>query len=192
MSQIPRLGFTTERACVCLLSACCLFVYAPVAGRSQATGVPRFQDFSVASVYSGPVRPPDFGNPDQYVGTDIRCFGGDPQEYAGNRVNFAGHFVIGTCTCGSGCHYLFLWDAQTGKFYRKFPFGPINVGPYSGSGAPIEYKGEEYRADSGLLVVNGCFEEKCSCATRYYRWLGTEFRLVATRPVRKPAGCPAP
>ena len=51
----------------------------------------------------------------------------------------------GACTCGSGRHYLFLWDAITGKFNPHFPFGSINVRPDSNghTDPPIEYKGEQ-------------------------------------------------
>src|SRR5207249_1037383 len=124
-------------------------------------------------------------------GSDVRCFGGDPAEYAREQANFAGHFVLGTCTCGSGCHYLFKWDALSGKVYRQFPFGPINVGPF-GLGAnlpPIEYKGEQYRLDSTLLIIEGCIEDTCDCATRYYTWNGNRFRLILKKPSRKPPNC---
>jgi hypothetical protein len=43
-------------------------------------------------------------------------------------VNFAGHFVIDACTCGSGCHYLYMWDAVSGKFYQRLPPGVIDGG----------------------------------------------------------------
>jgi hypothetical protein len=161
------------------------------AASGQSAKLPRFQDHSVSSVYHGEVKPPDFGNPDQYDGTDLRCFGGDPAEYAKGHANFAGHFVIGRCTCGSGCHYLFMWDGLNGKFYRWFPFGPINVGPY-GLGStvpPVGYKGEQFRVDSTLLIVEGCIEGTCDCATRYYNWNGGEFKLILSRASRKPPRC---
>ena len=46
-----------------------------------------------------------------------------------------GHFVMGSCGCGSGCHYLFMWDAITGEFHPQFPFGPINIGLYKWAAA---------------------------------------------------------
>jgi hypothetical protein len=100
-------------------------------GNGQSVVSPRFEDFLVSNVYRGATKPPDFGNRDRYQGTDLRCFGGDPMDYANKQVNFAGHFVISTCTCGSGCHYLFMWDAVSGKFYHHVPPGAINVGPYA-------------------------------------------------------------
>jgi hypothetical protein len=161
------------------------------AASAQSTRPPRFRDHSVSSVYRGEVKPPDFGNPDQYEGTDLRCFGGDPAEYTKGHANFAGHFVIGTCTCGSGCHYLFMWDALNGKFYRQFPFGSINVGPYDlGADVPPgAFKREQYRVDSTLLIVEGCIEGTCDCSTRYYNWNGSEFKLILSHASRIPLSC---
>ena len=162
-------------------------------GTAHSARIPRFEDSRVSAIYRGQVKPPEFGDPAQYSGSsDLRCFGGDPKEYTSEHPNFAGHFVIGACTCGSGCHYLFMWDARTGKFYRQFPVGPINVGPYeSAATAPpgIVYEGEQYRIDSTLLIIEGCVEDTCDCATRSYNWVGSRFLLILKLPVRMPARC---
>jgi hypothetical protein len=84
-----------------------------------------------------------------------------------------------------------MWDGLNGKFYRWFPFGPINVGPY-GLGStvpPVGYKGEQFRVDSTLLIVEGCIEGTCDCATRYYNWNGGELKLILSRASRKPPRC---
>ena len=154
---------------------------------------PRFEDFPVAAVYHGSVKAPAFGNPAQYQGTDSRCFGGDDQyDYSTEGVNFAGHFVIGTCTCGTGCHYLYMWDAMSGRFYQRLPPGVIDIGPYTGRGVPppgIVYNGEQYQQNSGLLIVEGCVEDTCDCGKRYYRWTGSQFKLIFRQPVRMPDRC---
>jgi len=162
-------------------------------GNAQSVVSPRFEDFLVSNVYRGVVKPPDFGNRDhQYQGTDLRCFGGDPTDYANKQVNFAGHFVISTCTCGSGCLYLFMWDAVSGKFYQRIPPGLIDVGPYARRGVPppgIVYQGERYQPNSSLLIVEGCVEDTCDCAARYYKWTGDQFKLILRQPVRMPETC---
>jgi hypothetical protein len=159
-------------------------------GRSQTVVPPRFEDYRVGDVYRGAVKPPEFGDLSRYEGTDLRCFGGDPAAAALEHVNFAGHFVIDACTCGTGCHYLYMWDAVTGKFFGRLPPGVIDIGPYDlGRKDSVEYKGEEHRADSSLLIVDGCVEDTCDCATRYYRWTGNQFQLVLRRPVRMPSAC---
>ena len=157
---------------------------------AQSQKLPDFQQYRVSSVYSGPVKLPDFGEAAQYTGTDLRCFG-DANQYANEHVNFAGHFVIVACTCGTGCHYLFVWDALNGRFYQRLPFGAINIGPFDAGPLvpPIEYGGEQYHADSTLLFVEGCFGENCDCGIRYYNWTGRRFRLISKRPTRKPPDC---
>src|SRR5579872_5404495 len=58
--------------------------------------LPRFEDYLVASVYPGKIHPPDFGNPNQYSGTDLNCFGGNAGDfdYSKYKPNFSGHYVI--------------------------------------------------------------------------------------------------
>lgn len=104
-----------------------------LAQEERGRAVPRFEDYKVSNLYNGIVRPPGFGDPGQYSGADLRCFGGDPSEYARASVNFAGHFVIESCTCGSGCHSLFMWDALNDRFYG-IPAGAIDVGPFDAGG----------------------------------------------------------
>ena len=158
---------------------------------------PRFEDFPVSAVYHGPVKPPDFGDTDRFQGTDVRCFAdpvfpASPGFYAGEQVNFSGHFVISTCTCGSGCHYLYMWDAISGKFYQRLPPGVIDVGPYTRRGAEppgIIYRDDRYQVNSSLLIVEGCVEDTCDCANRYYRWTGNQFKLIFRGSVRMPEAC---
>jgi hypothetical protein len=158
----------------------------------QSAELPSFRDYRVSNIYRGRVKAPDFGDLSHYSGTDVRCFGEEPNSYTAKPANFSGHFVIDTCSCGSGCHYLFIWDALSGKVYREFPFGSINIGPYYGLGSigpPIRYKGEDFRVDSSLLIVESCIEGKCDCAKRYYTWDGQRFNLVLKKPARMPRDC---
>src|SRR5580700_5014621 len=101
----------------------------------QSAELPSFRDHRVSNIYRGRVKAPDFGDLNHYSGTDVRCFGEEPTSYTEKPVNFSGHFVVDTCSCGSGCHYLFIWDALSGKVYREFPFGSIDIGPYYGLGS---------------------------------------------------------
>jgi hypothetical protein len=167
-----------------------LFLLLTLASGQQKKS-PSFQDYRVATVHRGPSKPPTFGNVEQFSGTDLRCFGGDPAAYAREQANFAGHYVIASCTCGSGCHYLFMWDALTGKFYDRLPFGRIEVGPFGLNAdlPPVEYKGEQYRSDSRLLIIESCVEDTCDCAKRYLVWNDQQFQLVLKQPVRLPPNC---
>jgi hypothetical protein len=174
-----------------IAAACCILMLTLTAGSSQAARPPRFQDYPVQNIYRGKVEAPKFGDLSKYEGTDVRCYGGEPSTYAAEPVNFAGHFVISACPCGTGCQYLFMWDALSGKVYLHFPFGPIDVGPYSdGSNFPLlVHKGEEYRTDSSLLVVEGCIEDTCDCARRYYNWNGRRFNLLLRQATPIPPKC---
>jgi hypothetical protein len=191
MSRTPLSAQSTKRALSAL--AQWLVVAAALSGALSFSGpkTPAFADHQINRVYREPVKPPDFGNPEQYSGTDLRCFGVGPELYSAMPVNFAGHFVLTTCSCGSGCHYLFLWDAENGKVYRDFPFGAINVGPYrSAVGRPqVKYEGEQYRPDSKLLVLDACFEGTCDCAKRYYLWDALHFKLIFKEQDRLPPAC---
>ncbi len=153
---------------------------------------PRFDDYPVTHLFRGEAKSPQFDDLKQYGYAEMRCFGGDPADYS-RSANFAGHYVVESCTCGSGCHFLFMWDAISGKlFYREIPFGAINVGPHSQSSSrapPVVYRGEEYRLDSALMIVQACFGEDCNCATRYYKWTGSRFDLVSKQAVRMPPDC---
>ena len=147
-------------------------------GQARPSRVPRFEDYRV-SVHKGKVAAPAFGDPTQYTGTDLHCFGPDRPHNA-EIANFAGHFVIGTCSCGSGCRYLFMWDTRTGKLYRDLPLGAFNVGPYRAADrrSPIEYSGESFRPDSRLLIIDACTEGTCDCGRKFYLWTGDRFRMV--------------
>jgi hypothetical protein len=168
-----------------------LFCVVALDAQTPAARPPHFDDYRVSEVYAGKIAPPDVGDPRQYSGTDVRCFSLDRAQYAMERPNFAGHFVVGTCSCGTGCHYLFMWDARTGKLYRDLPFGPLNVGPYTAGGnrPPLQYSGESSRPNSTLLIIEACAEGTCDCATRY-RWTGRSFRLLARVASRVLPNCP--
>ena len=85
-----------------------------------------------------------------------------------------------------------MWDAVSGKFYQRIPPGVIDVGPYPRHGVQppgIVYQGEQYQPNSSLLIVEGCVEDTCDCATRYYKWTGSQFKLILRQPVRMPETC---
>ena len=152
--------------------------------------VPRFEDYPVATTYRGESRPPNVSGMDEFEVHS--CFGDDPAAYANKQPNFAGHYIVQSCSCGTGCHSVVLWDAATGRTIGGgLPFGAINVGPFSGNGneAQILYGGEQYGHESTLMIVDGCLSESCDCATRYYNFARGQFRLILTQSVRLPRGC---
>jgi len=189
MSQAPfsRRAIKMSRPAifVCLTVA---FAFMPAI--DGQTGSPRFEDYSVVGSYQGQSMPPNLSGMDQIEVHS--CFGGDPAAYANRAPNFAGHYIVQLCSCGTGCHSLVIWDASTGKtIQRGLSFGAINVGPFrrNGDGAQILYGGEQYRPASTLMIVDGCLAESCDCATRYYKWTGNRLKLILAKPVQLPRGC---
>jgi hypothetical protein len=153
--------------------------------------VPTFQDYPAEQLYEGKVALPKFhlGDPDKYSfpDSDLRCIGVSQHDrtlfFGDKHVNFAGRYILDACTCGTGCHYLFMWDAQSGKLFRKFSFGVVVVGPYFEGKKRIEYSGEHYRVDSTLLIVEGCLDsaehsKRRACARYFYNWTGENFVRV--------------
>ena len=80
---------------------------------------------------------------------------------------------------------------MTGKFYSLLPPGIIQVGPFGAEGpaTSLTYKGEQFRKDSSLLIVDGCVEDTCDCATRYYVWKGIRFKMISRQRVHMPLKC---
>jgi len=168
------------------------------ANSGSAEQAPTFKDYPVERPYKGKVALPEFQkrNPDRFPEQDLRCAGADENEralfFGRKKVNFAGRYVVDACTCGTGCHYLFMWDAESGKLFRQFPFGEVMVGPYLVEGKPeIEYSGEHYNVGSSLLIVEGCLYTaehpgRRDCARFYYNWNGQDFVRVFRQHTRVP------
>lgn len=188
-AQFSRRAIKMSRLAVAL---CLTAVFSLSPAVESQRRAPRFEDYPAASSYKGESMPPNVTGMDPFEVHS--CFGGDPAAYANRAPNFAGHYIVQSCSCGTGCHSVVLWEATIGKaILRGLPFGAINVGPFRGSDneTQIVYGGEQYRAASTLMIVDGCVGESCDCATRYYNWTGDRFRLILTQPVKLPRGCAA-
>jgi len=174
-----------------------------IATRSDTpqTHAPSFSKYPARSVYKGKVSPPRFRkglNPgdapfpdgDPHCGWDNDGFFG--RYYGAMKPNFAGNYIIKGCTCGSGCHYLLMWDARSGEVVRNLPVGTIDVGPYVQETPVINYTGERHRVDSNLLVLEGCFDqethpERRDCARYFYVWTKQgKFELLSKESTRVP------
>ncbi len=86
-------------------------------------------------------------------------------------IDFAGHYILATWGCGSGCVMAAAIDAESGRV-TSLPFTvsdwPLNVSE------PLGYK-----ADSSLLIVRGRRNESAEHGTYYYVFDGRAFRLRA-------------
>lgn len=156
---------------------------------SQESHVPDFRSYPAANVLRSVAKPPVLSG----IASDdplMRCVWGVPESFQNQPVNFAGGYVLRSCTCGSGCFFLYMWDARSGRlYYPEFPLGAIDTGPFGAPPASLVYNGEDFRADSRLLVIQGCREGTCDCATWYFEWTGSRFRRITKRPVKLPLNC---
>ncbi len=143
------------------------------------TVLPSFGGYPVKGPkFSGkPVRPVLQTTYDREFRTRIR-------EAAAEGPNFAGHYTVAEWGCGAGCVSVVVVDAANGAVYR----GPFrNLGwelrKYEDRLASNDDKFEplEYRMDSRLFVARGCPEES-NCASYFWEWTGTEFRLIRKVP----------
>jgi len=92
-------------------------------------------------------------------------------------ANFAGVYRVVEWGCGSDCVRFALLDLKSGSIFDA-PFESLWLDAYPTNG--WRGTGLEYHVDSRLLLADGCVKEKC--ATFYYEWTGTAFRLVPSAP----------
>jgi hypothetical protein len=118
---------------------------------------PRFTDYP-ANVHAGPHADPDVqGDPrSKRYRTQLR-------NWARERPNFAGHYILATWGCGTGCTEIAVIDAVSGRVFH--PAGAttnsiedvdadvlVDVNP---GDRRADFGALQYRADSRLLVLTG-------------------------------------
>lgn len=148
----------------------------------QGGPLPKFEDFRVTEVFKGKPAVPILQTPGQ------RMFRTKIREGAKAGANFAGHYAIAQWGCGSECVSIAIIDEKAGTVYAT-PFDWLGYPPpltyadvVKDTDAPLIYK-----VDSRLLIVRGCAEDK-DCASFYYEWTGSQFKLLRKLPAiaRKP------
>jgi hypothetical protein len=156
-----------------------LFVCAlATAARAQNAGVrfPRLEDYRVTEIFHGKPAPPKLVRPAD------RLFRMQIREAAAEGPNFAGHYTIAQWGCGGGCLSIALVDAKDGAVHVA-PFKVLGWGvpglTYEGkySSDQDQFQPLDFRLESSLLIVRGCPEEK-NCASYFYEWTGSLFKLV--------------
>jgi hypothetical protein len=163
---------------------------APCSGRNT----PTFDDFKVSRSFKGvPKAPVLRTRSDREYRTSIR-------NAVKSGANFAGHYSVAEWGCGTGCHGFVVVDVVTGTVYDP-PFTDINfhqpeVAEYWENHEPqwwclSNHDVIEYRADSDLLVVEGCLDDH-QCGRTYYRIGVKGLQQIAFDPDRLPHGDVAP
>ncbi|HUK88462.1 MAG TPA: hypothetical protein VLT85_12420 [Terriglobales bacterium] len=159
--------------CAALLLACWLGLIPGLGAQNKVPGkLPDFADYPVKEVYKGkPVPPRPVTRYQRLYRTRIR-------ESVAQGVNFAGHYVVATWGCGTGCMEFAVADAVSGRVYDP-PMTAIefHVGPESGPELQKYPEMVNFKADSALLVVEGCPDGE-KCGRHYYHFENGKFTLV--------------
>lgn len=129
---------------------------------------PGFGDHPAQPVYRGTTATPVLRTAqDKRYRTMIRTAA------SGEKVNFAGHYILSAFGCGSSCLQVFALDARSGEVHW-LPF-TVSWGPEDTS-FDTGIMPLDYRADSTLLVVAGSRNEHGHGIYRYVFEHG-QFRL---------------
>src|ERR1035437_7625251 len=132
-----------------------------------------------AKVFAGPNAKLKIGNdPEAWLyRTRLR-------EWSSEKVNFAGHYILATWGCGTGCVQIMFIDAKSGKLFH--PAGirsnvAVNVHDEMLTGGRSWY-GEgsvHFQPNSELLVLVGAPEEDMARrGISYYAWHNDQLKLV--------------
>jgi hypothetical protein len=111
---------------------------------------PRFKDFAVANVYSGPPAAPKINHEWRTFRTMIR-------QGAKARVELAGHYTVPSWGCGAGCSAFVIIDSVTGTIYNGFSVLEL-PGLWVEKHAVLPRM--EFYPRSRLFKVNGCIDER--------------------------------
>jgi hypothetical protein len=100
------------------------------------------------------------------------------RERAKEGPNFAGQYTIIRIGCGTGCVYIAVVDARTGRVYF-----PQNLHHVFWAGWWHETYGLQFKLNSRLCVVYGqANSEDAPYGISYFEWVGGEFKLVHFEP----------
>lgn len=121
---------------------------------------PSFEKFPAKQIYKGIPAPPKLDKDQRMFRTVIR-------KGAKSQVQFAGHYTIPQCGCGTGCSQFYIVDSINGRVYDGFGISDL-PGKWleKQSGDPLDRV--QFTASSRLLKVNGCPNEH-DCG--YYEYI---------------------
>jgi hypothetical protein len=101
-------------------------------------------------------------------------------------VNFAGHYIVASWGCGTGCISGCIIEAKTGKAYWPLALNALGVW-YDGENYADEPV--EFRKNSRLLIIRGSPGVKDNQPEKpngeyYYEWKANNLHLVKYIPFR--------
>ncbi|HYX71061.1 MAG TPA: hypothetical protein VE825_18135 [Terriglobales bacterium] len=163
-----------DLGCAALLLTCWLGLIPGLGAQDKAPGkLPDFGDYPVKEIYQGKHARA------RIVTAYQKLFQTRIRESMDDDVNFAGHYVVATWGCGSGCMQFAVADAVSGRVYDPpmksvaFHFGP------DADHGPQKYPDMvNVKPDSALMVIEGCPDEGEKCGRFYYHFDHGRFILL--------------
>ena len=137
------------------------------------TDAPRFEDYP-AKRYTGPNAVPDVLSDPR-----SRSYRTQLRGWATEKPNFAGHYILATWGCGTGCTQIAVIDAASGKVFHPAGVRTTSVADVDAelldtddnpSPRRADFGSLRYRAESRLLVLFGTPERKENRGISYYVW----------------------
>ncbi|WP_454872264.1 hypothetical protein [Paraburkholderia xenovorans] len=143
-------------------------ILAALSSLSHAEPLPKFENCSVP-VESKQATVPRL----KFADAPARKYRTVIRDAASQPVNFAGHYVLATWGCGSGCIMAAAIDSKSGR---------VNSLPFTVSNWPMDVTEPlSYRTNSCLLVVRGSRNESTDRGTYYYAFDGKAFTLIGSK-----------
>jgi hypothetical protein len=176
--MVPTCNGRCFRAWFILVGAVVFFSFTPSPttaldfDKSSSGSDPNYADYGVETVFRGrPAKPIFKPGTDKWPDADPRFR--DSTEYQVRKgANFAGAYIVVKTTCGTGCFYVVIVDARTGRIFEDLPFRTIVVG------RPNQFRGLSFRLDSRLLIVEGLVDGAHRPTRTSYEWTEGGLRLI--------------
>jgi hypothetical protein len=150
----------------------CLFI--SICAPAQKATEPSFSRYA-ATVEKGHARSIDFNND-----AGARTMRTRLSEALSGGINFAGHYIVASWGCGTGCISGAIIEAKTGKVYWPLPLNALSVW-YDGQ----NYADEPiaFHKNSRLLIISGSPGGKDNDPDKpngkyYYEWKANGLHLV--------------
>jgi hypothetical protein len=156
-----------------------IFVWAVVQAFAQDKPLPKFEDFKVEEVFKGVPAQPILDTP------GLRMFRTRIRDASKGGPNFAGRYAVAEWGCGAACVSFVIVDEKTGVIL-DVPAGGLTFHPdfdYVDL-AKDDVMGVAYKVNSRLLILRGCTSYS-DCASFYYEWTGSTFKLLRKLPAVK-------
>ncbi|MBR1280902.1 hypothetical protein JQ597_02495 [Bradyrhizobium sp. AUGA SZCCT0177] len=145
-----------------------LFVFKDAHAQSAAP-VPQPRDYPAGEVFRGRAAKVDLKRPEN------RGYRTRLREAAGQPANFAGHYVLTTWGCGTGCVLGAAVDLKSGKVI----FLPGSVCCWA-IDVPQNFEPVEFQLQSRLITLNGQLNEQGPAGPHYFELANGAFKAVSS------------